>query len=268
MAIVVFSPIGGAGTQFFDNNGDPLAGGKLWTYGAGTASPTTTYTTYEGSVAQANPIILDSAGRVTTSGIWLIVDTAYKFVLKNSLDTTIATWDHVTGASDSTVTTAALATLTTDVAALDAIGNCYVLATRITSTQSITTGTTPILQFNSETTDLGGNYNPSTYTFTAPVTGVYIIAASIPLIPNTAPAAGFLLSLLVYKNTASYMTLGTFLTDTTVVAAAVSSVFMSGSTVLRLTASDTIDLRLSNISDVTWNFLVASAPKLTIARVS
>jgi len=41
---VSLSPIGGAGAQFFDNNGTPLSGGKLYAYEAGTTTPKTTYT--------------------------------------------------------------------------------------------------------------------------------------------------------------------------------------------------------------------------------
>ena len=42
------SPLGGAGWQFFDNNGIPLAGGLLYSYAAGTTSPLATYTTSSG----------------------------------------------------------------------------------------------------------------------------------------------------------------------------------------------------------------------------
>ena len=49
--------------QAFDNNGDPLAGGKIYTYSAGTTTPKATYTTAAGDVENTNPIILDSAGR-------------------------------------------------------------------------------------------------------------------------------------------------------------------------------------------------------------
>jgi hypothetical protein len=36
---VSLSPLGGAATQFFDNNGVILSGGKLYTYAAGTTTP-------------------------------------------------------------------------------------------------------------------------------------------------------------------------------------------------------------------------------------
>ncbi len=51
--------------QFFDNLGAPVAGGKLCTYAANTTTPQATYTTAAANVSNANPVILDSAGRVT-----------------------------------------------------------------------------------------------------------------------------------------------------------------------------------------------------------
>lgn len=94
---VFLSPVGGAGAQFFDNNGNPLSGGKLYTYAAGTTTPQVTYTTSSGNVAHANPIVSDSAGRVPgSSEIWLQF-APYKFVLKDSNDVTLGTWDNVSG---------------------------------------------------------------------------------------------------------------------------------------------------------------------------
>lgn len=98
---VFLSPIGGAGAQFFDNNGNPLTGGKLHTYKAGTTTPEPTYTTSAGNVAHANPIVFDAAGRVSgSSEIWLTDNQAYKFVLKDSNDVLIATWDNISGIND------------------------------------------------------------------------------------------------------------------------------------------------------------------------
>jgi hypothetical protein len=97
MPTVYLSPVGGVAAQFFDNNGVPLAGGKLYTYEAGTTTPQTTYTTTAGSVAHTNPIVLNSAGRVGGSGeIWL-TSQEYKFILKDANDITIATYDNIVG---------------------------------------------------------------------------------------------------------------------------------------------------------------------------
>ena len=68
--------------QFFDSNGDPLSGGKLYTYEAGTTTPLETYTDYEGLTPNANPVLLDSNGQAS---VWLGTD-KYKFVLYNASD--------------------------------------------------------------------------------------------------------------------------------------------------------------------------------------
>lgn len=95
---VFLSPVGGAGAQFFDNNGNPLTGGKLYTYAAGTTTPQTVYTTSAGNVAHTNPIVFDAAGRVPSGGeIWLADGVSYKFVLKTSNDVLVATWDQIDG---------------------------------------------------------------------------------------------------------------------------------------------------------------------------
>jgi hypothetical protein len=98
---VFLSPVGGAGAQFFDNNGNPLTGGKLYTYAAGTTTPQTAYTTSAGNVAHANPIVFDAAGRVPgSSEIWLTDSVSYKFVLYTSANVLIATWDNISGIND------------------------------------------------------------------------------------------------------------------------------------------------------------------------
>jgi len=96
---VNLSAVAGAAGQFFDNNGNLLSGGKLYTYAAGTTTPETTYTTNVGNVANPNPIVLDSAGRVPDGAIWLTNDVLYKFLLQDSLSNLIGTWDNVPGIS-------------------------------------------------------------------------------------------------------------------------------------------------------------------------
>jgi hypothetical protein len=94
---VNLSPLGGVGAQFFDNSGNPLTGGKIYTYAAGTTTSQATYTSSSGSTAHSNPIILDAAGRVPGGEIWLTDGLQYKFVLKTSTDTSIATYDNIVG---------------------------------------------------------------------------------------------------------------------------------------------------------------------------
>lgn len=98
---VFLSPLGGAGWQFFDNNGNPLAGGLLYTYAAGTTTPQATYTTAAGNVANANPIVLDSAGRVANQ-VWLTEGVSYKLELKTSTGTSLWTKDNIDGINDIT----------------------------------------------------------------------------------------------------------------------------------------------------------------------
>lgn len=83
------SPV--AKQQFFDANGNPLAGGKVYTYQAGTTTPLATYTDASGSTPNANPIILDSAGE---ANIWLGSQN-YKFILKDANDVTQWTVDNI-----------------------------------------------------------------------------------------------------------------------------------------------------------------------------
>lgn len=93
---VTLSLFAGAGAQFFDNNGNPLSGGKIYTYAAGTTTPNPTYTTNSDSSLHTNPIVLDAAGRVPSGGeIWLQLGVGYKFVVKTSAEVLIATYDNI-----------------------------------------------------------------------------------------------------------------------------------------------------------------------------
>ena len=76
--------------MFFDNDGVPLALGKVYTYIGGTATPLDTYDAATG-VANTNPIILDSAGMCD---MWLGPYT-YKFEITDSADVPIQTIDGV-----------------------------------------------------------------------------------------------------------------------------------------------------------------------------
>lgn len=97
MTTVTLSIFAGVGAQLFDNNGNPLSGGKLETYEAGTTTFLASYTSSAGNTAHTNPIVLDSAGRVPGGEIWLDYTKKYKFVVKTSTDILIATYDNIGG---------------------------------------------------------------------------------------------------------------------------------------------------------------------------
>ena len=97
---VFLSPVGGAAVQFFDNSGNVLTGGKLYTYLAGTTTPAATYTSNTGVTFHTNPIILDAAGRVPSGEIWLTEGVIYKFVLKDANEVLLGTYDNIVGIND------------------------------------------------------------------------------------------------------------------------------------------------------------------------
>jgi hypothetical protein len=100
---VFLSPVGGVAAQFFTNTGAVLTGGKLYTYAAGTTTPLTSYTTNAGNVARTNPVVLDAAGRVPDGGEIWITSAVYKFVLTDSNNVLIATYDNISGVGVSNI---------------------------------------------------------------------------------------------------------------------------------------------------------------------
>lgn len=92
---VNLSPIGN-GFQFFTALGEPLSGGFIYTYQAGTTTPLATYTTVDGTIANTNPIVLGTDGRPPQE-IWLTNGSSYKFILTNSSNSLIGTYDNLYG---------------------------------------------------------------------------------------------------------------------------------------------------------------------------
>lgn len=85
--------------QFFDNLGDPLVGGTLNAYVAGTSTPTNMFADNAGTVAGTS-VTLDSRGEPTTIKlIWLDDTVTYKFILKDSTGSTIWTEDNIVPSS-------------------------------------------------------------------------------------------------------------------------------------------------------------------------
>jgi hypothetical protein len=82
------------GEQFFDSNGDPLAGGKVYYYEAGTTNLQTTYSDSGGTTPNSNPVVLDAAGRLTVPIYFGDSDSFedYKEDLTTSTDVAVSPW--------------------------------------------------------------------------------------------------------------------------------------------------------------------------------
>lgn len=78
----------------WDANGDPLSGGKLCSYVAGTSTPLATYSDVDLAIGHVNtnPVILNSSGLPTSGAVYLTPGASYKFILKDAgSDATCAT---------------------------------------------------------------------------------------------------------------------------------------------------------------------------------
>lgn len=84
--------------RWFDANGNPLAGGKVETYEAGTSTPLNTYQNYNDAISganwNANPVILDANG---AAQIW-VQARFYKIIVKDSGGTVLYSQDYVSTA--------------------------------------------------------------------------------------------------------------------------------------------------------------------------
>lgn len=88
---LAISPMGAPVFQFH-SEGEPVAGGKLYSYQPGSGVSKITYSDYQGTTGNANPTILDSNGAAT-----IYLDGAYKLILHDSNDNLIWTEDNFYG---------------------------------------------------------------------------------------------------------------------------------------------------------------------------
>lgn len=152
--------------QFSDANGDPLVGGKVYTYIANSSTPLATYTDSSEDTENTNPIILDASG---SANIW-ISDSKYKIVVKDSNDVTIDTIDQVSAANDGTAeaatsaANAAVSEANAAASALAAAGSATAAAASATAAASSSTsaGTSATNAATSATTATTQASNAST----------------------------------------------------------------------------------------------------------
>lgn len=122
--------------QFLDANGAPLAGGKVYTYQAGTTTPLATYTTAGGTTPNANPVILDARGE---ADIWYAPGVSYKVVLRTSADALIWTVDNIAMSGSMATQNADSVNITGGT-----IGSGVTFAGSITGTATNVTGTVAV----------------------------------------------------------------------------------------------------------------------------
>jgi hypothetical protein len=152
--------------QIFGSDGNPLVGGKIYTYAAGTTTPLATYTDAGAGTANTNPIILNSLGQ---ANIWLTTATSYKFSVYTSADVLLYTVDNITSPLDS-------AGLTTTLASPPPIGstapNTGAFTTLTATTGTITTlgATTGNITTGNITTVNATTVNATTITATGTIT--------------------------------------------------------------------------------------------------
>jgi hypothetical protein len=87
--------LGSIGTQYLDANGDPLGGGKLFFYAPGTTDLAVTYSDEAQTTANANPVVLDAAGRQPD----IFYTGSLKIVLTDSDDVVVQERDPVSPAA-------------------------------------------------------------------------------------------------------------------------------------------------------------------------
>lgn len=140
--------------QFFDDNGDPLAGGKVHFYIPQTTIPKSTWQDEDQLVPNTNPVILDAAGRAIIYGAG-----SYRQVLTDALDNQI--WDQETASTNRTQiyvgpqTAGAVNVQTLDVPNYDLVsGNLVLFTFGLTNTSAMTldisgTGAVPVTKNSS-----------------------------------------------------------------------------------------------------------------------
>lgn len=160
----------------FDQNAGFLAGGKLWSYVAGSTTPQDTFTDQSGTTPNENPVILDGSGE---ADIWLATG-AYKFVLTDANDVPQWTVDNIEGQAS-------------DIVANSLTVNSIAISGQLVSTASgvapfVVGSVVRVTNLNADLLDGNDWANPAPIGATAPSTGVFTDIEGP--IGTTTPATG------------------------------------------------------------------------------
>jgi hypothetical protein len=256
--------------QIYGSDGNPLVGGKIYTYAAGTTTPLATYTDAGGLTANTNPIILNSLGQ---ANIWLAPSSSYKFSVFTSADVLLYTVDNIATPID-------YLSLVTSLASPPPIGstapNTGAFTTLTATTGTITTinaTTGNITTVNAATITATGTITAETLTFEGGGSMTKVPESAIQ--PITATVAGNALTVTLNPTTLDFRsaTLGSGTVVSRVISSAISVVVSAGSTlgsvsgvqsrivVLALDNAGTVELAVVNISggnDLTETGLIST----------
>jgi len=89
--------------QQVDANGDPLSGGTVEVYFAGTSTAATTYSDQGGLAPNTWPIVLNTLGVNSQGAVWITGGIAYKYVIKDAAGVVQRTIDNISGINDAAV---------------------------------------------------------------------------------------------------------------------------------------------------------------------
>ena len=243
--------------QIYGSDGNPLVGGKIYTYSAGTTTPLATYTDAGGLTANTNPVILNSLGQ---ANIWLAPSSSYKFSVFTSTDVLLYTVDNIATPID-------YLSLVTSLASPPPIGstapNTGAFTTLAATTGTITTvnsTTINVTTVNATTVTATGTITAETLTFEGGGSLTKVPESAIKSI--TASVATSALTVTLSPTTLDFrsatLTSGTVVSR--VISSPVSVVVSSGSTlgttsavqsqivVLALDNAGTVELAVVNIS--------------------
>jgi hypothetical protein len=230
--------------QIYGSDGNPLVGGKIYTYAAGTTTPLATYTDAGAGTANTNPIILNSLGQ---ANIWLAPSSSYKFSVYTSADVLLYTVDNI-------ATTIDYLSLVTSLASPPPIGstapNTGAFTTLAATTATITTGN--ITTVNATTVTATGTVTAETLTFEGGGSLTKVPESVIQ--PITASVAANALTVTLNPTTLDFrsatLTSGTVVSR--LISSAISVVVSSGSTLgtIAATQSRIVVLALDNAGTV------------------
>lgn len=168
--------------------GDPIPGGFLDTFASGTTTPQPTYTNAARTVANANPIVLDAAGRAV---VFLTPGIAYTIRLRTAAGVTVWSQDDVgMGATDTTLPALAGETLPafkavylSDGSGGKTAGSWYLAGRGIGTVAASYSTTTPLLGM---TTNVIANGTVGAVTVSGTVAGLAGLVAGSLYYLNTA----------------------------------------------------------------------------------